>query len=126
MTAIQSRREAHHQALSSLYTECVGVPANVHNHGLKLWRALRRIERIASKANEDLCNIPDYQERADEIIDSCRTSVRYLFCGTLPNGFFINRDPRGHALKLDNEVREIPAGLEKDWGGYGILAAEID
>lgn len=53
--------------------------------------------------------------------------------GGLPAGFFINQDPRGYALKIRTprsdpkrqDVTECP-GLCTDWGGYGILAAEID
>jgi hypothetical protein len=36
---------------------------------------------------------------------------------------FINGDPRGYALKIkDDYVRENNLKIEKDWGGYGILA----
>lgn len=47
---------------------------------------------------------------------------------------FINRDPRGYALKIDDEwIRQQRAdhrtvhmaGIHQDWGGYGILAPEI-
>ncbi len=39
---------------------------------------------------------------------------------------FINRDPRGYALKINDEwMTEHDAKLEKDWGGYGLLAPEI-
>jgi hypothetical protein len=50
--------------------------------------------------------------------------------GKLPPGFFVNGDPRGYALKIDNECAEGKAliaacKLHTDWGGYGILSPEI-
>ena len=40
---------------------------------------------------------------------------------------FVNRDPRGYALKIKSEwVREKGAAIHQDWGGYGIIAPEID
>jgi hypothetical protein len=48
----------------------------------------------------------------------------------VPPAFHYNTDPRGYALKIDNEKPEgralIEAGkLRTDWGGYGILSPEI-
>ena len=39
---------------------------------------------------------------------------------------FINQDPRGYAVKLDNEAdgaRDLihAAGVARDWGGFGLL-----
>ena len=53
-----------------------------------------------------------------------------LFGGSLPAGLYINGDPRGHMLKLDcgsagSPGVPIPDGMERDWGGDGILAADI-
>ena len=62
----------------------------------------------------------------EAIKDQARNRIASAFGGRIPEGVFINSDPRGHALKLDNEKVEIPQGMEKDWGGYGILAAEIN
>ena len=40
---------------------------------------------------------------------------------------FVNRDPRGYALKIEDEyVRANGLQIHRDWGGYGILAPEID
>jgi argininosuccinate synthase len=44
-----------------------------------------------------------------------------LFKGNL-NGFFINYDARGYALKI--KAGKCPLG--QDWGGYYILSPEID
>lgn len=40
---------------------------------------------------------------------------------------FLNQDPRGYALKIkDNYVRLHGLNIYKDWGGYGIIAPEIN
>lgn len=48
---------------------------------------------------------------------------------------FVNLDPRGYALKIDDEwVRDqradhrtaYKAAIHQDWGGYGIIAPEIN
>jgi hypothetical protein len=57
--------------------------------------------------------------------------VNIAFGGKLAvPGFFVNGDPRGYALKIDNETPEGKALIQKtkmhtDWGGYGILSPEI-
>ena len=37
---------------------------------------------------------------------------------------FINRDPRGYALKLTEEFSKDKR-IYKDWGGYGIIAPDF-
>lgn len=93
--------------------------------GLQLWRALSRIEKEASRDAVALCNGELDQEQYDARKEQTVTKVRKVF-GFIPEGFFVNNDPRGYALKLDNEKVTIPEGMHKDWGGYGILAAVID
>ena len=40
---------------------------------------------------------------------------------------FINGDPRGYALKIeDSYIRDHDIDIYRDWGGYGILAPEFD
>lgn len=42
-------------------------------------------------------------------------------------GVFVNLDPRGYALKIDDEyMRAHNLKLHTDMGGYGILAPEIN
>lgn len=58
------------------------------------------IERRAHKLAKDLCDKPvseaEQARREKEITEQ----VKKVFGGTLPEGFFINLDPRGYALKL--------------------------
>lgn len=103
-----------------------------------MWRKLRRIEAMAHDATTAQCNGESYGSQPyreddetgnsplDVFFDGIRADVANVFGGTLPVGFRINHDPRGYALKLDSEKTKIPHGLTTDWGGYGILAAEIN
>lgn len=89
------------------------------------FRTLRSLERIANHNAERACNDGDFTEAQHDAADKwVSVRVAKLFGGTLPKGFFINHDPRGAALKLDNETVTIPDGMHKDWGGYGILAPD--
>jgi len=72
-------------------------------------------EKMRLKCTED----GEYPE-SEQKLDKVRAEVLKLFKGTL-NGFFINYDARGYALKIKGE--NCP--LSQDWGGYYILSPEI-
>ena len=131
--------QRHYDALARLAKEC-GLKAE----GKKLSVALLKIERIAHEGAEAYCNGTIYRclskygsghfnfnadenawERFSNMIEK---QVQTLFNGKLPY-LYINGDPRGYALKIDEEKgRELieKTGLERDWGGYGLLAPEIN
>lgn len=69
--------------------------------------------------------IPRNLVRAEPRVFSAqiRDKVEKVF-GYLPEGFFVNGDPRGYALKL--ETGSVPYRLHEDWGRYQILAPEIN
>ena len=93
---------------------------------ITLCKKLRRIEGAAHKLAEDACNFlnmesPAFKTRYSRIvkrvIDVVGQRVRVK----------INLDPRGYALKIDDQVmNEKGYKLHRDWGGYGILAPEFD
>jgi hypothetical protein len=118
---VQRRRENHHRALETL-----AQTVDCETPGLVLWRQLRRIENPLHYNAERYCNGDIDSEQWEVIKNQYRNRLAKVFGGRVPTGVFINGDPRGHALKLDNEQMAIPAGMETDWGGYGILAAEIE
>jgi len=78
---------------------------------------LAKLERKAHRAAENYCSIPNYNY--DSAHDGIMSRVAILFKGKIPEGFFINGDPRGFALKIKPD--HVPDGMHKDWGGYGIL-----
>lgn len=86
---------------------------------------LIRLEAYAHTAAEQYCNGDITEEESDERDNLVTRQIKSLFNGTLPPGFFINGDPRGYALKIEqpNDKRLISF---IDLGGYGILAPEFE
>lgn len=115
---VTRQRETHHEALRAM-VRGTGKPT-----GLEVWRKLRRIEARASNYATRLCDGPEISEAdQDRIEREITDAVRNVF-GYLPQGFFVNRDPRGYALKL--QPGSVPYALHEDWGRYQILAPEIN
>ena len=137
--ATAARRARHHAALASLHAS----PATAD--GLKIWRTLRRVEAEAHDAATAQCNgaaygsqpfrpdcLPDGTEGTEEqptpwedYSATVRARVAKAFGGKVPQGFFFNQDARGYSLKLNPDKVTIPEGMGTDWGGNGLLAAEI-
>lgn len=99
-----------------------------------LCKKLRRIEGAAHKLAEDACNYLSME--SDEFSNRELHLYARLLSVLMPEkaitdlkskGVFINFDPRGYALKINDEyMRKHNIKLHTDWGGYGILAPEID
>jgi hypothetical protein len=98
-----------------------------------LCKKLRRLEREASNIGLRLCNGPEYptEDAADiateRILDRVDKLIGFRALG-IP--VFVNRDPRGYALKIDYEHmlqnhKGAVARLHRDWGGYGIIAPDL-
>lgn len=128
----QAQLERHYSALVRLAEACGLKKAD----GKKLSVALLKIEREAHKTAEWYCNGKDDfgnpygSEDFDGACQDYKLRVKNLFGGKLPMGFFVNGDPRGCALKIGNETEKLrdlieKTGLQRDWGGYGLLAPEI-
>jgi hypothetical protein len=120
---------AHYKALEAL-ARVTGDPLADWN-GKKLSVSLLKLEQEAHSKAEDYCNGLINSEEWDAVQDAISERVKKLFGGDLPLGFFVNGDPRGCALKLNNETDEqmeliLDCGLQRDWGGYGLLAPMID
>jgi hypothetical protein len=100
-------------------------------------------DAILRKVNKLLGNVREYQPKTGAKC-GCRRGVQRDNCSTceatgLVVDFhrirtqpatvpvFLNRDPRGYALKIDDEwMRSQAHPLHRDWGGYGIIAPEIE
>ena len=91
------------------------------------YRTLRTIENRANRLALDCCDwlSMDESPEFDRRYNSIEESVKKLFGGSLPPGFFINLDPRGYALKIDNTKVPLPVGISTDWGGYGLLSPDF-
>ena len=91
-----------------------------------LYNAVRRLETKAHRLAERNCNgeIGDrgYKRQHDRIM--CELQA-ILNPGAVP--IFINGDPRGYALKIEDDyVKEHRLDIHRDWGGYGILAPYVE
>lgn len=114
------------EALRELFG--LGVDVDV----VKLSKSLRRLEREAARVGLRLCNGPEY-ETEDGADVECEVVLRKVdkLTGYKAKGIpvFVNRDPRGYALKVEDgwmaEYRKTAKNrLHTDWGGYGILAPD--
>jgi len=114
---IERARVAHHEALRAM------MPAGSTMTGKEVWRKLRRLECKASAMATKVCNEPTDENEVEQCYAQVEAAVAKIFGRKLP-GFFINRDPRGYALKL--EEKSVPFELHRDLGGYQILAPIID
>lgn len=74
-----------------------------------------RAEKLRLKLDEE-GNCPESDIKLEEI----KKQVQKIFDNKL-EGFFINYDSRGYALKIKAEKNP----LGQDWGGYYILSPEI-
>lgn len=101
----------------------------------------KRYATILGKVNQLLGNVREYQPKTGAKC-GCKRGIERDNCSTCEGTghvidfkairnrrplvpIFINRDPRGYQLKIDDAYA---AGLviHKDWGGYGIIAPDID
>ena len=98
--------------------ESIGFKASQFNR-------LRQLENVAHWRAEQYCNGRIDGDTWEKVESGIEKAIKRLHGGTLPAGFFVNSDPRGYALKINNEKTQIPEGLHKDWGGYGCLAPEF-
>lgn len=90
-----------------------------------LCRKLRRIEAQAGKVMLDYCNGSIDLEQVDPYTEKTLDKLDKLLNFRAQNvPVFINRDPRGYALKIESEyARDVR--IHRDWGGYGIIAPDL-
>lgn len=94
---------------------------------IALCKKLRRLEVKASTNSEAYCN-GRYDEvkyqRISEEIEAKVDNILKFKSKAIP--VFINGDPRGYALKIKGEwVSAQNINIERDWGGYGLLAPDL-
>jgi len=94
---------------------------------VKLCKALRRLERQLSELHLTHCNRGVAYDVLDDVGEKAQAKVNQLLPGLPIPAIVINRDPRGYALKIDDEFMRDEGidFLYRDWGGYGILAPDF-
>ena len=114
----QAIRE-HGENLLAIFTQCEKEP-------MALCRIVRKWERAGEELALRQCNrgVTNYEEESDRILHILNAALGND--GTVP--VFLNGDPRGYALKIEDEymrTHQQDSRLHRDWGGYGIIAPEI-
>lgn len=95
---------------------------------IKLCKKLRQYE-IKAQRVQDIHAAGQYEEAAREESILLVGLVVLLLKQTNGNefGIFINMDQRGYALKIPDEiVKEKNLTIHKDWGGFGIIAPDLN
>jgi hypothetical protein len=94
---------------------------------------LRKLERQVTQCSLWYCNGKLTTEKFGQKIDAFTDELKTFFINNeLPQGVYINTDPRGYALKLDSDENPFIQGEyrnkinSRDWGGNGILAPDND
>ena len=115
----------------------------IKNHGLKLieffklsseidaislCRKLRRLEVKAHYLTTQQCNEGIKEEDAKTEEDILNKVDKLLNFKAQDIKVFINGDARGYALKISDKHNKFlsEVGFYCDWGGYGIIAPEIN
>tara|TARA_B000000557_G_scaffold84782_1_gene68031 strand:- start:579 stop:980 length:402 start_codon:yes stop_codon:yes gene_type:complete len=98
---------------------------------IKLCKSLRRLESTAEIIQEVHGN--GFYELASKQEAALMIKLKALLMpnGTpeefLKFGIFLNTDPRGYALKIpDDIVKDNAWTIHKDWGGFGIIAPDLN
>lgn len=133
-TTSLNKRERKAQQLLTHYATCERLAhylGMTEADGKKISVALWKAERLGTTRAEQMCSDSVYCDGSQQLDKKAVLEMVRKAVGALPPGFFVNSDPRGYALKIDNETPEGLAiiktvGLHTDMGGYGILSPEIN
>ena len=120
--AMLARIKAHGDNLLAVF------PDATERDPVKLCKKLRRLEARASAITLHNCNVgmtdADYFEATARVLARVHALLQYN-AHEVP--VFVNGDPRGYALKIDDAWVRAHADyrLHRDWGGYGIIAPDL-
>ena len=95
---------------------------------VQLCKRVHRLEVEAHRMAEALCNgeidQEGYEEKKEASILKRLDAILNFKAQGIP--VFLNGDPRGYALKIDDAyVKEHNLDIHRDWGGYGIICPEF-
>jgi hypothetical protein len=98
-------------------------------NGKAIRSVLVRMENTISKLSLAQCNDADFDiSLLDRSIEVAKQKFGDMF-PDLSNDLYINTDPRGYALKIDDKAMQSGkydvCKLDRDWGGYGLLSPQI-
>jgi hypothetical protein len=121
---MQERIQKHGRQLLDIF------PNATEQDPVSLCKKLRRLEAKAAAIGLRMCNGPEWAVDSDREaeLDAIRSKLSKLLGNTgkrfVPT--FINLDPRGYALKINDRFMTATGWpLYRDWGGYGIIAPDL-
>ena len=121
-TELEERVRKHGDQLLRIFVNAI------ERDPVKLCKKLRHLETKMAAFALQLCNGHNLTEdEEDKFKDGILSKLDALL------GFskskvpvFLNLDPRGYSLKIEDEfVRSNSVEIHRDWGGYGILAPDL-
>ena len=118
-TELYNRINNHGEKLNAIF--------NTGIDPVKLCKKLFKIENKLHSESTDYCNAAidtdQWELSKDKAIKSLDNILNFK---NLNVPVFINSDPRGYALKIDDEyMRAHNIDLPRDWGGYGLIAPDL-
>jgi len=120
----------HMNNLGRIFPRLAAFIENDPQNTIDAYATLRDLEGRAHKLAEDQCNRPlseGYVERTEASILGVLDKLIGFKDARVP--VFCNGDPRGYGLKIntaDADSVDPKRELQRDWGGYGILAPDFD
>lgn len=103
---------------------------NSYHDAVILYKKLHRLEALIHRENENDCNGTSGLTEQQEADRDKRRFNTYQSLLPGVSGLFINGDPRGYSLKIHvkqtQELYDKGINLDRDWGGYGLLAPDFD
>ena len=94
---------------------------------VSLSKKLFRLENEAHRLAENYCNGKIETDQWEGVTNKILTRLEKILGKKNMNKVFINGDPRGYALKIDDKYRDKmhKDGVHRDFGGYGIIAPDF-
>jgi len=88
------------------------------------YEILLKAEKEANRRMCKECNEAIDEEQSEKWMENFLARLqKKLGVEKMPEGFFVNGDPRGYSLKM--KAGTFPSGFWTDFGGYGILVPEF-
>lgn len=124
MSKHSERIRRHVACVRAIFPDCVHPASDAEG----MYRRLRTMERTMHAIAEQYCNGDITTEEIEDAERATMESLRHLLGSTNARVLRINTDPKGYALKVDDEwlrTNEPSLNIARDWGGYGILAPDF-
>lgn len=89
----------------------------------KLFRLENKAHYLAERYSNGYIELDEFENQSNKIL----INLAKIIGSKNINKVFVNGDPRGYALKIDDKYRDKlhKFGIERDWGGYGIIAPDF-